>query len=55
MEKIDKANQAEPPLSDSEDEEMIMKHVMQGDHELMYLHVCLSELLCPREKKDIEA
>lgn len=45
MESMDN-NQPDSPKWDHEDEHMIMDHVVQEEPDLMYLHVCLSEILC---------
>ncbi|MCD7970947.1 MAG: hypothetical protein LUF87_11415 [Alistipes sp.] len=49
MEKIDNT-QADAVMHEHEDEELVMEHVVQDDPELMYLHVCLSEILCRPEE-----
>lgn len=38
-------------MHEHEDEELVMEHVIQNDPELMYLHVCLSELLCNNKQE----
>ncbi|MCC8034948.1 MAG: hypothetical protein LIO77_03315 [Rikenellaceae bacterium] len=49
MDKIDNT-QADAVMHEHEDEDLMMSEVVQDDPELMYLHVCLSEILCKPEE-----
>lgn len=47
MEKIDNKSLLNSIAKDNPegDDELVMNHVIQDDHELFYLHVCLNEIL----------
>lgn len=46
MDHTDNSNDTDISMHEHDDEHLLMQHVIQDDPELMYLHVCLSELLC---------
>ena len=50
MDSMDNTQQHDPSLQEHEDEELMLEHVIQEDPELMYLHVCLGEILCKQEE-----
>lgn len=53
MESVDNIMQSDAGYRELDDEDLVMDHVVQEDPELMYLHVCLSEILCNKGQEDL--
>lgn len=53
MENVDNTVTADMHYREHEDEDLVLEHVVQEDPELMYLHVCLSEILCKKQEDSL--